>query len=415
MRSELRYGLGCAFLAAAIRLAFAPFFMHRWDVTTLFDSSFQFINHVNPYNVVVQRTIMLRESSDLSLFYEGYVYLPTMLYIYAPFMGLYKLLYSQAPIINGHRVDLIRIIYPNIFVGLLLLKMPIIISDSVISFLLAVKYGRSGLLYAVNPYSIMITSMWGHFDPLIGGFLLTSFLAFKRYPLISGLTYGLSLTKLYTAVALPVYAYHAMKNGGHFLTKFILGIITAMSPTIYFLITSRESFIECLFCHSDRTVGGMNIYNVVQHNLKDAISMNTIRLIASIIFASMMILTWIILIICRMQLGKSILISMLAFLAFSPLVNEQYVAAILPLSLVVGEVSPVTWIIPIIYVAFHTTYIDLSMPIGWSTIELKHAWDNAMEMWIKYINPYKPMILYFLSIVFSLSLLSSLLKEFKKI
>ena len=257
----LRY----AILAATIRLALAPFFMHTWDVTTLLESTQQFLNGINPYQVVISNTVALRGRTSLPLSYEGYTYLPTMLYIYAPFVAIYNALFKAPPIVNGHRVDILEINYPNIFFSLMLLKMPIILADSAAAYLLAKKNSRIGLMYALSPYTIVITSFWGHFDPLIGVMLLISCLMFDKNPFFSGIAYGVSLTKLYTIVALPAYIVNLRRRPVRQAIAFVLGAVISLIPTIYFVTVSADSFIGTLLYHGSRPIGGMNVYTAVSY------------------------------------------------------------------------------------------------------------------------------------------------------
>ena len=61
MNQVLKYliiGLG-------LRLAIAPFFMHLWDVTTLFTATDQFLAGLNPYSYVAARSADLQETTGL--------------------------------------------------------------------------------------------------------------------------------------------------------------------------------------------------------------------------------------------------------------------------------------------------------------------------------------------------------------
>ncbi len=66
-------------LAAAIRLAIAPFFMHAGDVGTIYESSIMVLKGANLYDFVYAKTIQMQSTTGLPVFFEGYAYHPLLI------------------------------------------------------------------------------------------------------------------------------------------------------------------------------------------------------------------------------------------------------------------------------------------------------------------------------------------------
>ncbi|MEM2498342.1 MAG: hypothetical protein QXR81_08205, partial [Candidatus Nezhaarchaeales archaeon] len=155
-------------IAVAIRLVVAPFFMHTWDVTTIITSSDQFLKGLSPYAYALRQMEALHEATGLRLPYYGFLYLPTVLPFFAPFYSVYLSLFKDAPLVGGHG-DIytgLRLTYPQLYYGLTLIKLPVILADGAITYLLYSRSVKAAKIYAFSPYSIVITSIWGNFDPL---------------------------------------------------------------------------------------------------------------------------------------------------------------------------------------------------------------------------------------------------------
>ncbi|MEM2634936.1 MAG: hypothetical protein QW372_05670, partial [Nitrososphaerales archaeon] len=174
-------------IGIGIRVALAPFFMHTWDIATILTSSDQFLKGLNPYRYVMDQANQLLEVTGLPIPYYGFAYLPTTLLLFSPFYALYLLLHmSEAPVVGGHG-DIytgLHMIYPDIFIALMAIKLPIIIADVIAIYLLSKVNMKAAWIYALNPYMIVITALWGNFDPLIGLMLFVSYLAFNKNNLL---------------------------------------------------------------------------------------------------------------------------------------------------------------------------------------------------------------------------------------
>ena len=223
-------------VALVVRLALAPFFMHAWDMTTLMTASQQFLSGVNPYTYVQQQAQALQQESGLPLPFYGFAYSATTLLVYAPFYWLYHALgFVPFPLTGwqGQPGQAIGLVYPDAFVFLFLMKLPVIAADAVAVYLLYQRNARAGWAYALSPYVIVITSLWGNFDPLIGVLLLISYLAYDRSKFASGFAFGLSMMKEYTVAAAPAIFVGIGKKPKELLS-FIAGAALANITIIFF-------------------------------------------------------------------------------------------------------------------------------------------------------------------------------------
>ena len=85
-------------LAAAIRLAIAPFFMHAGDVGTIYESSIMVLKGANLFDFVYAKTIQMQTTTGLPVFFEGYAYHPLLIYFFAPFYWIFTLIAGQGPV-----------------------------------------------------------------------------------------------------------------------------------------------------------------------------------------------------------------------------------------------------------------------------------------------------------------------------
>jgi hypothetical protein len=148
-----------ALSAVAVRLLFAPFFAHVWDVNTLQTSLEGVLSGVNPYSFMASQSVALSSQSGIPVTFQGY-YLPQALLIFLPFYRLYLFLGGNpAPILNLHDYTAqITSASFNLDVNLFLLflKLPIILADGVVTYLLSTRNLRAGKFYAFSPNVIFI-------------------------------------------------------------------------------------------------------------------------------------------------------------------------------------------------------------------------------------------------------------------
>jgi len=372
--------------------------MNVWDIGTILEASRQFMNGEDVYRQVAERTYMLRQSTGLPLYYHGFAYLPQALLIFAPFYRLYTFIFPAENNLDLRAAELV-LPYPQIHVFLLLIKMPIILADVVVIYLLSRREPRLGLFYALNPYVLFITAIWGNFDPLVGLFLLASYLCFHEWRILSGFLYGLSLIKIYTVVLLPLFIVRSLSSWREF-AKFLLGLSIASLPAICYLFVAPNSFLDAMLFQGARPVNGMNMYHVA--SIVQGIFFQTaITRVAMLIFAAAILLLTCVVLRERLPMLNSLVMLMLTYMIFAPVTNEQHLAALMPLALLSQRFNRKLCIFPLLFAAFNATYIYFATPIFWTGPALRNLYVALHGAWAEAIGPYSSYIRYFISLSFA--------------
>jgi hypothetical protein len=323
-------------VAIGVRMLFAPFFAHIWDVATIQNSLYMFIRKINVYEYVYNKTIMLQNTTGLSIFYEGYAYLPHILLLYTPFYIVYLLLGTHpTPLQNvvdpAHPLK--AFFLPDLYLFLLIIKAPVILADGLIAVILYRCSKVSAWLYALSSYAIFITAVWGMFDNVIGlVLLLTLMLLNKRRYFEAGLAYGISLAKLYTIYVFPVLIAYMLRSKGR-IASFLLGLALAQIPSLYYFYINPEAFLNTtLLFHAERPGGGVTPINILWIIYNTQFNVEVSRL-ASLMGLVMWVLMSFYVIRLKLEIGKALVVTLSAGLFFGKIVNEQYLLAIYPLLL----------------------------------------------------------------------------------
>jgi len=371
--------------------------MHAWDIGTILEASQQFLNGEDVYRYVAERTQILRQSTGLPLYYHGFAYLPQTLLIFAPFYRLYTLIFPVENALDLHAVEP-ALIYPQIYVFLLLIKMPVILGDVLVIYLLSKREPRIGLFYALNPYVLFITAIWGNFDPLVGLFLLASYLCFNERRVLSGLLYGLSLIKIYTIVLLPLFIARSLSSWRE-LAKFILGLSIVSLPVISYLFVAPNGFLEVMLFQEARPVNGMNMYYVasIQGTL---FGTATARIATLILTTALLSLTYVVL-RERLPVLNSMVMLMLVYLIFAPVTHDQHLASLIPLALLSQRFDRKLYVFPLLFTAFHATYFYFAIPIFWTDAALQSLYVEIHGAFVEAVGVYSGYIRYFISLSFA--------------
>ena len=377
-------------LGSAIRLALAPFFMHAWDITTVIESSLQFLQGINPYAYVAARSASMMELTSLPLYYYGFAYLPQVLFLYAPFVWIYQLFFhTGVPIIGGHGPSLVLII-PEAYALLLALKLPVIMADAATIYLLSAVSLKAGLFYALNPYTIFITSIWGNFDPVIGFLLLASCLSFKKDKLLSGLLYSLSLMKIYTVVSFPAFLSQLRHNPKQALS-FLSGMAIGLIPAAYFFYIDPSSFLSVLLFQSSRPAVGVNLY-ALSYAVQGVYAQSAIAKVGlvglSVSVALVSYYVW----RSEIDLTQGVVSLMLTYLVFAPVVNEQFLAAVIPIGLLLPAFNRRTFWLPLAFIAFNSTYMYFAIPLFRSASWTWDVWLSLSNTWGQLLGPLHPQV-----------------------
>jgi hypothetical protein len=397
-------------LALAIRLAIAPFFMHAGDVGTIYESSAMALQGSNLYDYVFAKTIQMQNVTGLPVFFEGYAYHPLLIYFFVPFYWLFTLIAGPSPVlIDGHYPSLPVLIYPWTWLMLLLIKIPIILADVAVVYVLAGIDTRKAEIYALCPYVVFISVVWGMFDAIVAIFLLTSYLTFSRNSLLSGILYGLSLVKLYTIVLLPLFIVRLLGKWKELL-QFCAGLALTLLPVAYFLIVSPASIWNVLVTfQGTRVMGGVNLYNfiwVVQDLPFDL----SLSILPNILLAASILLL-------LLKFGRkgpllqAILAFMFASFLFGRVLNEQFLVSIFPLILLCKECDYRLWIAPFVFVFLRSPFYYFAIPILWASPIFYSYYLQADAVWMQLqAAGYLMIPIYAVGVAFSLLILWNLLR-----
>jgi len=397
-------------LAAAVRTAIAPFFMHAGDVGTIYESGIMALKGLNLYDFVYAKTIQMQSVTGLPVFFEGYAYHPLLIYFFAPFYWFYTLIAGTGLVmIDGHYPTLPTLIYPWAPLLLLALKIPIILADVLVVYLLAGRDLRKAKIYAFCPYVIFIGVVWGMFDALVALFLLMSYLTWSRNSFLSGLSYGLSLLKLYTIVLLPLYMIRLFGKWKAF-AGFLSGLAVTVLPAAYYLMVSPTSIWNVLVTfQGTRIMGGVNLYNFIwivqdlQFDLQISAYPNY--------FLAIALLLLLIKFGRKPPLLQSMLAIMFAYFLFGRVVNEQFLVAIFPLILLCKECDHRIWIAPFIFIFLRSPFYYFIIPILWTSPFFYGYYLQADELWRQLqAAGYLQIPMYAVGVAFSLLIFWNLLR-----
>lgn len=340
--------LKLALLAAALRIIVAPFFAHIWDVATIQETMFYTLSGENVYKLVYALSEKVQESTGLqTLFYEGYAYLPHLIPIIFPFYALYLLIGGDPRPIKGVEGSLAVSLYyevnfhmsKDIFLFLSIVKLPMIIADSLIVYILyRTGYGKAAAIYALSPYSIFITGMWGMFDSIVALCLLLTLIFLNRQKhALAGLLYGFSLVKIYAAILLPAILVYLLRRGKRQLIMFLAGFTVSQAPTLLFALLDFKSMLySVLLVHIFRQPSGLTPLRVLNlaENVEVSIAVGMAHAAVSMLVYTALLY---VLVKHRVDMWNAFTILLLYFLAFSKVVHEQYYLSLYPLMLLKDE------------------------------------------------------------------------------
>ena len=398
--------------ALIVRVAIAPFFMHAGDLGTIYESSAIALNGGNLYNFVYQQTVQMQYATGLPVFFEGYAYHPLLIYFFVPFYWVYTLIAGPGPaIIGGHFPSLPVLVYPWALVAIFMLKIPIILADVAVVYILSGFDIKKAEIYAFCPYIIFISVVWGMFDTIVAVFLLLSYLTFnnKSSYALSGFTYGLSLMKLYTIVLLPLYVVRLWGKWKD-LGKFLLGLLATLIPVAYYWIVSPIPFWNVLVgFQGSRVMGGVNLYNFVWiiPDVRFDLQLSMIPNILLVISVAVIVLAY----GRRLPMLEAILAVMLVSFVFGKVLNEQFLVSIFPLMLLCKKCDTRLWIAPFVFIFLRSPFYYFAIPILWSSPYFYDLYFQADTIWRNLQTAgYLTIPMYAIGVSFSLLLLWNLIQ-----
>ncbi len=303
-----------------VRLLVAPFTGHGWDMYVWLKSGELFLySGTNIYEI-----------SDVAGFPWGfYAYPPLWLY----WLAAAQLLTTSFSLsINEH---------------IILIKLPIIISDILSGYLLYLLLLRLrideklsiriSILFLFNPLIIFVSSVWGMFDSIATLFVLLSLLLLmKNHDYTSILLLGIGAAiKIYPALLLPCLLIYIYDKKRKLIKSLIMGCLIFSLPLIIFsfpYLFSLNAYITKLFYHTSN-IGQFNIWTLITPLLSTEIS-TIISMILFVTFYGYYIIKNRGVLSLREHSVKTFTAILAVFLATSIKVNVQYLTWIIPLMLI---------------------------------------------------------------------------------
>jgi hypothetical protein len=354
----------------------------------------------------------MQYATGLPVFFEGYAYHPLLIYFFVPFYWAYTLIAGSTPsIIGGQFPSLPVLVYPWALVAIFMLKIPIILADVAVVYILSGLDPKKAELYAFCPYVIFVSVVWGMFDAIVAVFLLLSYLTFKNKSsyALSGFAYGLSLVKLYTIVLLPLYVVRLWGKWKD-LAKFLFGLSVTLLPVVYYWIVSPISFWNVLVgFQGSRVMGGVNLYNFVWiiEDVRFDLQLSIIPSILLVISVAVIVLAY----GRRLPLLEAILAVMLVSFVFGKVLNEQFLVSIFPLMLLCKECDTRLWVAPFIFIFLRSPFYYFAIPILWSSPYFYDLYFQADAIWRNLQTAgYLMVPMYAVGVAFSLLLLWNLIQ-----
>jgi hypothetical protein len=295
----------------------------------------------------------------------------------------------------------------------MMLKIPIILADVAIVYVLAGSDFKKAKYYAFCPYIIFISAVWGMFDAIVAVFLLLSYLTFtKKSHFLSGLTFGLSLVKLYTVVLLPLFVIRLLGRW-RALGEFLLGLSITLVPVAYYMIVSPDAFWNVLVIfQGTRIMGGVNLYNFIWTVMDVHFDLQVSRI------PNILLLVSIVYVLFRYGQKLPMLEAMLAIMflsfIFGKVLNEQFLVSIFPLILLCKECDRRLWVAPFAFIFLRSPFYFFAIPILWASPYFYDLYFQADIVWKSLQTAgYLLMPMYAVGVAFSLLLWHNLLQVLK--
>ncbi|HEX6796372.1 MAG TPA: glycosyltransferase [Ktedonobacterales bacterium] len=332
-RRRLLWTIGL--MALALRLVLLPV-GHWWDITVDYNVFIDLIHNRSPYGTMAYLTHIAR-ASGWDFNYEYYAYPPVPLYIYYPLAQLYGLLHPNAHYFITVSGSFAMPSLPLDF--FLLLKLPIWIADFLLGALLMRMSGtvRAWRDYLLNPYVLLISGMWTFDAIMVLGLLLGVYYLQRGKLARSGLALAFgTMVKFLPALAVPTLVIYLIKKQrplreiALFVGAYVAGCLVLLGPF-------AQGLLYVVGFHNGRIGGGMNwqmfwrlgdFFPSTQ--ALDPTSLAIGAFGTPTLIVVMLLAYWYCFIKADMRLNRMILVTLLAFMVGSKLVNEQYALMIFP-------------------------------------------------------------------------------------
>lgn len=350
-----------AILALVFRFILLPI-GHWWDLTVDYNVFIDLAHNHSPYDTM-RYLSHIAVASHWDYDYEYYAYPPIPFYFYYPLAHLFAWLHPNMtyyiPVSGSFAMPTLPLDF------YFWLKLPVWIADFLIAALLARMSGtiRGWRDYLLNPYVLLISGAWTFDAVMVLGLVLGAYWLQQGKFARSGLALAFgTMVKFIPAIAVPTFVLFLIKKKRplHEIVIFLVGYGIAC---LVFLGPFLNGLLYVVGFHSGRVGGGMDWQELWRLGALFPKGTNldptsfAIGAFGTATLGIVLLLAYWYSFISPMRFNRMIIVTVLAFLIGSKLVNEQYALVLLPFAFIeahqVGGAwrwfYRLFWIVPLVF------------------------------------------------------------------
>lgn len=375
----LRHRRGVVWVIAGVALALRLLLLplgHPWDITTMYNTFVDLGHNHSPYATMRDLTDLAR-AAMWRVWYEYYAYPPGPIYLYYPLAQAFHWLHPTATSFFPVPGSVAMPRLPWDFY--LLYKAPIWAADFGIAAVLARLTGtvRAWRDYLLNPYVLLISGAWTFDAVMVLGLVLGVYWLQRGRLGWAGAALAVgTMVKFIPALIVPVGALYLIKRRRHprevalFLGVYLAVCLAQVAPF-------AQGTLYILGFQGARYGGGMNfqVYWTLWRLHPDWVN-TTPMLFAAGAFgaptlAIALLLAYWYITVTEMPLSRMVVITLLAYLIGTKLVNEQYVLALFPFTLIEARrlggawhwLHRAFWLVALVFAIMHVPIDHFLWPL----------------------------------------------------
>lgn len=324
-------------VAVALRLLLLPL-GHWWDMTTFYNTFVDLGHNQSPYDTMRYMSDLAR-SAGWNHYYEYYAYPPGPIYVYYPLARLFVWLHPHAEhffaVSGSHAV-------PNLpWDFYAFYKLPIWAADFGVAAVLARMTGtvRSWRDYLLNPYVLLVSGAWTFDAIMVLGLVLGVYWLQRGRVGWAGVALAAgTMIKFVPGFIVPTCALYLIKRRrpprevAVFLGAYLLVCLATTGPFL-------QGMLYVVGFQGARYGGGMNpiVYLTLWRLHPDWNAVPALYAVSAFgtpALALTLLLAYWYTYLTEIPLSRMVLVTLLAYLVGTKLVNEQYALAIFPFTLI---------------------------------------------------------------------------------
>jgi hypothetical protein len=324
-------------VALALRLLLLPL-GHWWDITTFYNTFVDLGRNQSPYETMRYMSALAR-SAGWNQYYEYYAYPPGPIYLYYPLARLFLLLHPHAEhffaVSGSYAVPQLPWDFYVFY------KLPIWVADFGVAAVLARLTGtvRAWRDYLLNPYVLLVSGAWTFDAIMVLGLVLGVYWLQRGRVGWAGVALAVgTMVKFVPGFIVPTCALYLIKRRrpprevALFLGAYLLVCLVMTGPFL-------QGMLYAVGFQGARYGGGMNpiVYLTLWrlHPQWNAVpALYAVSAFGTPALALALLLAYWYTYVTEMPLSRMVLVTLLAYLVGTKLVNEQYALSIFPFTLI---------------------------------------------------------------------------------